>query len=118
MSEFKRANAFGTEDYQGQPGERFETEKGGEVNKDIKKNREALIRHFYSLPEPEKRGSSLMCSGNCVKMEALFKFTGKNDFEYSFELAPILEPFIAMTTFQIVEMQSRFEGWQSFTIRL
>ena len=94
------------------------------MNKEIRKNREALIRHFYSLPEPDRNKYSsknlenywsfLCAKGQCVKL-----FIGqdsKNDpsyFEYH-ENEKTIRDLIAIEECQWREMEMLFD-WHDYS---
>jgi len=82
------------------------------MNKDIRKNREALIRHLLMLNDPgvDRDGYRSLDCGACVKMEMDKKFGGNGRYEYTSDLVETLNPIISMSTNQMREMEARYEG--------
>ena len=76
---------------------------GGKM-KNIRKNREALIRHFYSLPKPTPG-----CL--CAKQQVTSKFTGSTALLLGKELPDSLHVSLNITGDQLAEMEALFEGW-------
>lgn len=75
-------------------------------DKSVRKNRETLVRYFYSLLEQ----SSLSCL--CAKQEVMKKFTGSVDSYGACDRIPSkLIEALNMSGEQYYEMECRYEGW-------
>jgi len=80
------------------------------MNKDIRKNREALVRYFYG---PIPRVDKLACK-ICAKKAVMLKFTGAATLPWPNTVPEDLANVLDINSSQLEEMESRFEGWKPF----
>jgi len=96
------------------------------MNKNIRKNREALIRYYYSLPKPNRfdithyfldgLGFCLCAKGQLMQMffgqTALDKF---NDLNLIYEAPDEVQEILEFSGHQWDELENRYEGRNTFS---
>jgi len=92
------------------------------MNKDIRKNREALIRHFYSLPKPDrKKITHYFWEGEqyclCAKGQLMQKFFGadscnkfNDNYELCYDIPDEISEVLEIGSNQWREIEDRYEG--------